>query len=291
MWMGPRNYERWVPAPKTGADFSAIGLREKDQYLNGGAGIRGSKDTHKEYNLSWSSKRREELAPVLNVASGLYDSGLRSDLVYFIDPTIYDWNVLPAMLASPYKTGLDGVPLLRDTDGYPVYPDLEQTPFNGRGYPARSATYALSAATLPRNVYIPIPPGKTLWIGAHGSADSAGLAVTPFNGAAQLPTVFPPMLTAETDTRVNASWSHDEDGVSGVEVGIGLTAGSTTGTVTLQGVIGQILDDGVTPFPGDFIAGEGNSGCEFDSFPTLSPYLGGRLWTVSAKLSEVGSWQ
>lgn len=506
MWMGPRDYERWVPAPKTNADFSSIGTREEDQYLGGGAGVRGSKDGHKVYNMSWSSKRREELASVLNIASGDYDEGDGDDLVYFIDPTVYDWNVLPKMLASPYKTGLDGVPLATDLNGYPVFPTLEPSPRNARGYPARSAAYHLDSAatlteyawigspnastsirrtngvvdmtqyatnpklssgsagwkaitnigtggivsrgtnvnapypfrnymrvqlgtspsaqpnpgiayredapfiggtaytfsiygqvgkaggvsgatalmaarliwfdslgveigsrsyastratggnwnerfvitalapagattyeltfyggngaaawtagdifyatavnvtptgvavpyldgdkpdtgelpTLPASpLYVPIPPGKTLWLGVHGAEAGATLAVTPYNGPAALETVYPEMLDADTDQRVNTSWSR-ADGVTGVEIGLALMPGNSTGDVTLQGVIAQILDDDAQPFPGDFIAGEGNSGCEFAGIPTLSPYLGGKMWGMNAKLTEVGSWR
>lgn len=290
MWMGPRGYEQWVPAPKTNADFSSIGSREKDQYLNGGAGIRGTKDGHKEYNLSWSSKRREELAPVLDIAKGIYDTGIDSDLVYFIDPTVYDWNVLPDMVASTYKTGLDGVPLTVDFDGYPLYPDLELAPRNAYGYPARLATYTLSKTNSGRAVYIPIPPGKTLWLGVHGSNSGAGVCVTPFVDDSAFTTTFPTPLGVDTDQRVNASWSQS-DGYTGVEISVALLSGQSTGSVSIQGMIAQILDDGVQPFPGGFISGEGNSGCEFDSIPTISPYLNGKLWGMSGRLIEVGSWR
>lgn len=290
MWMGPRGYERWVPAPKSGADFSAIGNREQDLYLNGGAGVRGTKDSHKEYNFTWSSQRREELSPVMAMASGIYDTGMTGDLVYFVDPSIYDWNVLPAMLAAPYKTGLDGVPMLLDADRYPLYPALDQGDANARAYPARSATYTMTKASIPRQTYIPIPPGKTLWIGVHGTNSGAGLAVTPVNGGAAYAKVFPAPLGVDTDTRVNTSWSAAA-GYTGVEIGLSLIGSASTGSVTLQGVIAQLLDDGRRPFPGDFIPGEGNSGCEFAGTPTLSPYLNGRLWGSAAKLVEVGSWR
>lgn len=498
MWMGPRGYERWVPAPKVGSDFSPINSRERDQFLNGGANVRGSKDAHKEYNLSWSSKAREELAPVLDIASGIYDTGRGDDLVYFIDPTVYDWNVLPAMLASPYKTGLDGVPMLNDMEGYPVFPDLEATPTNAFGYPARAATYTLSpnservdydwlgiedsspstksvngqvvdtniianpkaqygtdgyraygsnatsdvrlsqvnsgafpaittgalmlartqalatltsldvryqgmptngrlvpgtkytvslytrtnnasltgnayvqwrdvnnvslgttsttytpsttltqvvlTSTVPDGAasyeiivrvsgsitssvvidmtglymsdtadstgvyldgslrstgslptvstssYIPIPPGKTLWLGVHGVDNGAAVTVTPYNGMAAYAAETMQMLGIDTDTRVNASWSR-ADGYTGVEVSLALSGSAQTGSATLYGMIGQILDDGVTPFPGGFISGQGNSGCEFEGIPSLTPYLNGRLWGMSAKLTEVGSWR
>lgn len=291
MWMGPRGYEQWVPAPKTNADFSSIGVREKDQYLNGGAGVRGSKDGHKEHVLTWSSKRRETLAPVLGIASGDYDEGNGDDLVYFVDPTTYDWNVLPAMLASPYKTALDGIPLAVDSDGYPVYPELVPSPRNTFGYPARSVVYDLDEATFAAPpLYIPIPPGKTFWLGIHGAQQGATLGVVPYNGRAALEPTFPTVLDSDSDQRVNVSWSR-ADGVTGVEIGLSLMPGSSTGRVTLQGVIGQMLDDGARPFPGGFLAGLGNSGCEFDGIPTVSPYKGGKLWAMSARLVEVGSWR
>lgn len=292
MWMGPRNYERWVPAPKTNADFSSIGAREKDAYLNGGAGLRGSKDGHKEYNFAWSSRRREDLSPVLSIASGDYDEGLGDDLIYFIDPTTYDWNILPKMLASPYKAGLDGVSLTVDASGYPTPPTIVVSPQNARGYPARSAVYTVNNTNRrpDRPLYVPIPPGKTLWLGVHGSATNAGVSVTPFEGDAAFDPVLVDMLSSDTTQRVNTSWKR-ADGITGVEIRLGLAAGASTGTVTLQGLIAQILDDGVVPFPGDFIPGEGNSGCEFEALPTVSPYLGGKLWGMSARLVEVGSWQ
>jgi len=290
MWMGPRGFEQWVPAPKTNADFSSVGSRETDQYLNGGAGIRGSKDGHKEYNLAWSAKKREDLAPVLDIAKGIYDTGVDSDLVYFIDPTTYDWNVLPDMLASPYKTGLDGVPLAADLQGYPVYPSLDPGTRNSYGYPARMVTYALTQTSRTRSVYIPIPPGKTFWIGVHGSYSGAGVMVTPFGEGTAYGADYPTPLGVDTDQRVNIYWSSSEN-YTGVEVSIGLLPGSSTGQVSLQGIIGQILDEGVTPFPGGFISGEGNSGCEFATIPTLSPYMNGKLWGMAAKLVEVGSWQ
>lgn len=289
MWMGPRGREMWVPAPQPG-DFSRISNREVDTYLNGGAGIRGSKEGHMEYTLSWRSTDTLDLLPVLDIAEGIY-SVLESDLIYFVDPTILDQNVLPSSWAAPYKTGVDGVPLTVDKDGYPAYPTVLRNSTPGLRYPGRSARYSIGPNITARKLYIPIPEGMVLWFGQHGVDNGAAFGVTPVKGDVRGTTAVPAMLTTTTDQRVNHSVAAS-DTVSGVEIALTRrSAGSTVVSSDFAGLIVQILDPGRIPFTGGFVSGQGNSGCEFDGTPTRSPYLGGRLMATTAKLVEVGQWR
>lgn len=70
--------------------------------------------------------------------------------------------------------------------------------------------------------------------------------------------------------------------------------GVDSGSITLAGMMVQVLPTGTVPREGGFISGQGNAGCEFEDIPTDTPYnaiLGsdGRVG-MSAKLIETGPW-
>lgn len=291
MWMGPRGFERWVPASDARNDFSRIGNRQQDQYLNGGAGIRGTKESHREYNLTWTGRDVNDMLPVLDMAEGLYD-GEDGELIYFIDPTTMERNVLPPNWAAPYKTAGDAVPFMNDGEGYPVYPTEATTATNALGYPRRSARYRVGPSYAPQKLYVPIPEGHVLWLGAHGVDENGCVAVAPVSGPLTFAQVKLPMLSVTSTDRVSTPF-RSADGYTGVELSLAITDPSkaTTGYATLSGIIGQILPEGTAPFPGNFISGRGNSGCEFAGYPTEMPYLNGRKSAFSVKLVETGAWR
>jgi hypothetical protein len=69
---------------------------------------------------------------------------------------------------------------------------------------------------------------------------------------------------------------------------VGLTG---SGTITLAGVIGQIVPIGTATATGTFISGQGNSGCEFESQPQLQNYsVALDKVALTVKMIEVGSW-
>lgn len=65
-------------------------------------------------------------------------------------------------------------------------------------------------------------------------------------------------------------------------------------TITLSGLILQVLPTGMAPRPGTFISGQGNAGCQFVEEPRQSPYsavLGEDGYVaISAKLVETQPW-
>jgi hypothetical protein len=98
--------------------------------------------------------------------------------------------------------------------------------------------------------------------------------------------VFPAALLVTDPTRFNASFA----GSSYVGVDVTLVGGGPV----LSGLIAHLLPVGVTPSTGGFISGQGNSGCEFENVPTMTPYVvagGMDLVGMSGKLIESGSWK
>lgn len=285
MWFGTRGFCRWVPMVDADAEFTKEGWSSSTQLINGGNIVRGSKAGHRQYLMSWGAGRtRDELRPISDFADGVFDTDSRG-LVYFITPESAEKNVAPQSLGFPGQE--DAPSLCLDAD-----PTLVSTASNDHGYPARSARYSLTGTETMRKTYIPIPPDHSAWVGFHGSTTGdAGLQITEFvNGDSPYasPVVLTP-LGVNTTTLVNA-----EFGLSGgAQKGIEIQLVEDSGTITLTGVVVQILPTGVTPTPGDYISGQGHSGCRFDGKPQSTIYfIGDRRESVgmTAKLNEVGAW-
>lgn len=280
MWMGVRGRERWVPVPATGMDSSPSGWESQTKNLNGGAGVRSSFSSHKEYNVSWTANGRDKLRPIIDMASGMHGTGL----IYFVDPMAADKNVLPLQWSFPALAALDG-PVLWGT----TRPSTVPTPANALDYPATSAQYTPN--TTLASIYLPIPPGMVAWVGWHGSSNgTGGVQVTPIlPGNLSSTVVLPTVLPVTSTTRVNTSFSSTQ--YQGIELRPG---GGTATSVSISGIMVQILPIGQTPKTGGFISGQGNSGCKFSAKPKLINY-GNRMGAdgligMSANLVEVGDW-
>jgi hypothetical protein len=274
MWMGTRDYADWVPACSINADFSSVGWAAKTTYLNGGAYVRRSKGSHKEYDFSWALNSRDELRKIDDLAKGLWGDGL----IYFVDPFAMDKNVLPPHWAAPMMTAVDS-PVLIGTDK----PELVPTAANPLGYPTQTVVYNKVGGIHP-TLYLPIPRGYTAWVGVHGPSSSPGkMQITPVTSPVNsAPTVALPMLAVTSTNRFSHTFNGDT--YMGIEVEV-------DGNISYSGAMVQILKNGVTPPTGGFISGQGNSGCEFEDTPRTQAYsavldkVG-----MTAKLVEVGSW-
>ena len=131
--------------------------------------------------------------------------------------------------------------------------ELVTTPANSLLFPNDSITYTVEAG-ITRKVWVPIPTGYTAWVGAYGTAGTGGTVVAT---------------------------SYD-----GVELSLG-----GAGTVTLSGIMVQVLETGVTPTTGGFISGQGNSGLQFVSQPAYTPYSSALDKVgVVAELTESYGW-
>lgn len=271
MWFGTRGYETWVPMPAIDADFSRKGWASTSAFLNGGARVKKSAASHAEYNMAWNLGTRDALRPITDFSAGVFGDGL----IYFIDPMAADKNVLPQHMAFPGQAEKGAPVLLKGAK-----PTFSNTPANTLRYPSRSATYA--AGTTTTSLYLPIPPGSVAWVGAHGSATgTAKVRVTPVSGALTTLTLLPVTST----TRVNASFTG-----TGIVIDFTVPAAST---LTLSGLIAQILPAGAVPAAGGFISGQGHSGCSFAEEPVVTAYsavLEAAQVGMTAKLVEVGAW-
>ena len=276
MWMGTRGYERWVKAPLTGnLDFSRVGWQAQSGYLNGGASVRSSFASHKEYAMAWRGTRHE-MRLIADLATGMFGTGL----IYFIDPVAADKNVLPLQWSYPALAAKDG-PILAGS----VRPSTVPTPSNTLLYPIDSAQYALT--TTSKTLYVPIPPGFTAWFGyAGGTGGSGPIRLTPIlSGNTAGTVIIPTMLAVTNQTRMNTQIA------GGTNIGVVIDWNGTT-AAPVAGMMMQILPNGTTPAnTGYFNSGQGHSGCKFASKPSETPYsVPADSVGLAARLIETGDW-
>lgn len=273
MYMGTRDLMLWVPAPAT--PIPNRGLRaweSSSEFLNGGASVRGSNGGHRVYEMDWSLKPSDVIDPIHAIANGDYGD----DLVYFLDPFAMKTNVMPDAWASPWKACTDGVNLAGQDANRPALEDTPQP--NPYVYPIKSAEYTLTGSETPRELWIPIPDGYTLHIGAHGSATgSAAVRVLADGGS-------PNNLTLLTMGATRTNYTVAGPG--------GLTISLTgTGVLTLTAIIAQVRPTGESVPNGNWHTGQGNSGCRFlGKTEDLGYNAALDFQGASATLVEVGAW-
>lgn len=289
MYFGVRGNMRWIKMPRIDMAAPRVGWGSKSQYLNGGAGVRGSVGAHYEYVMSWGGGR-DEMRPIFDYANGIYDTQEGVNLIYFLDPTVMDKNVLPALWASPFQQVVDGLTLFPSQK-----PKLVSTDVNSYDYPARSATYISNGPS--RSLWVPIPPGYTAWVGVHGLAEGdAGITVATTYGLTSSTATLLETLPVDTDQRFSASYAASGS-VDGILLTLADNGPASTDLFTWSGTIVQLIRTGQSPeILGSFISGDGHSGCQFDGKPTkmVRQAKGGALGDgrldVSAQLVETGSW-
>lgn len=278
IWFGTRDLMQWVPDPAVNVEASKSGWSTETSFLNGGAYVRRSMAAHRRYSMSWNMRHRADVRPILDYADGIYGTGP----IYWANPFDMDTNMLPPYWAAPMMGGYDGI-ILNGAEY--ERPELVPSP-NTLGYPVQSALYTVGADPKP-SVWIPIPPGYTAWIGAHGQNGTGGTVVaTPTNGPGTPGSgTTLTLLSTATETRFNQSF--DSDTYDGVLISLG-----GSGTITLSGLMVQLLPTGATPENGGFISGQGSSGCSFASQPFVSEYSAAfdRVG-VNIELVETEAWQ
>lgn len=281
MYFGNRNYMQWIPAPQINFDGSKRGYTSVSTYLNGGAFVRRSTTASKGYNFSWTMKTRDDIRAINDYADGVYGNGP----IYFLDPFAMDRNLLPQYWAVPMLASVDA-PLLAgqyDEDR----PLLTATDTNTLGYPPQTATYTLTDGIKFNTVWIPVPPGYSLFVGAHGSATgTAGVLATPTTGPTSVGSGINVPLHAVTDDQ-RVYTEIDGDAYTGAIISL-----KGVGTVSLTGVMAQVLQHPVVPTAGGFISGQGHSGCSFTGEPNLSNYsVGLNRAGMTVDLIETEGWR
>lgn len=283
MWFGNRNYMQWIKCPASGATYGSEGSSQAAGFRNGGAFRRNSLSAAKTYQLSWSLTKRDNIRAITDYADGVYGPGP----IFWSDPFNMDKNVLAQAFATPSLGGYDGTTL----DGKDTRPQLVPTSANIYGYPVESAVYVTGASSTDFfKHYVPIPPGYTAWVGAHGGTSSTGgIMVQPTVGpaASGAPTRVA-VTSVTTDTRFTNSFTATGN-LSGIELSLQAGAGLVT---TLAGVMVQVLPTGTTPETGGFISGQGHSGCDWNERPSREAYSAVMDYMgMSASFIETEQWR
>lgn len=291
-WFGTEEHMQWVRTPNRGAPMDVDSWGTSGTYLNGGGFVRNAFGGHMTYIFAWpDSSSRQEAQLMRSYRRGTYGRGL----IYFIDPLIYDLNILPARWADPsIACGDEGASMVYGLDPESVI----TSGWEANTLPVKSAYYNLATITEGyrddgSSVFVPIPTGYTLYLGAiYTSTGSGVISAYPVdaNGTLGSPTVLTEVAVDATDL-VPDTFS----GGRGVRIQLGKTA-SGAATVTATALAGRLYRTGLTP-PASFTAGPwsggmGHSGCRFDGEPTYVANTGVNKGAIgfAASFREVGSW-
>ena len=316
LWFGTSaGYMDWFPTPLSGAEMSPEGWESGGSLLNGGGYQQNSFGSHKVYTFEWpESSSREAAARMKAFADGTYGRGL----IYFIDPLIYDKNVLPAQWADPSMVlGYEGVshvygenPIAVDT----ITPRINNLPIKSAQY---DLTYIPAGFRGTEDaVFVPIPEGHSLLLGAVYSATGTGGVFVSWqdsNGviqSAQRLTEVPPGETTRflPDIAVQGEgvwlWvGKTSSGASSVTLSsliarLVKSSDLDAGNVYGDGFYGEFVYGGALPYrvarllTGPWEPGMGHSGCRFIGKPTYIANTGvnGGQVGFAASFREVGSY-
>lgn len=287
LWFGTRDYMRWIPAPLTGADMGAAGWDAGGTYLGGGGWQVGSWDSHKEYAFSWSEASATEMAMLLEAyRNGTYGRGL----IYFCDPHAFERNVIPSRYADP-SISADGVKLVRGST-------VSLTPNSGwqaNQLPIKALSINLTSVPLgfrgvDNAVFIPIPEGYTLALGAHYTAVGSGGVFATTETSANITGASTRLTPLAVDA--TSLVSHYFVGVNGVWLWIGKSSNAAA-SVTVSAMTGRLFKTGSSaPTLGPWVSGMGHSGVRFVGRPTRTATSGVNEGQAgyAATFRETGSW-
>ncbi len=284
--------------PLQGADSSPQAWGVDGTLLNGGGYGFHSFGSHKRYTYEWPQSSSPETAQMMkSYRDGTYGRGL----IYFLEPGIYRTNILPASWADPSMgLGNEAATLV-----YGVNPSM--TPTSGGSnlnLPVYSTVYDLTSVAVQTNptpdssVFLPVPPGYTLLLGAfYSSTGDGGIFVAPVNENGTVGDSVKLTEKPNTDTEVVTDQFAGD--IRGVRIWVGRTA-ATSSSVTIAAITGRLVETPDLDNPsklakisqGPWIGGQGHSGCRFleaPSYVTNSPVEGGRVG-FAASFVEVGSW-
>ena len=283
MWFGTEEYMGWIETPQTGADVSSEGFFAGGTNMHGGGYVRNSWDSHKIHQFAWGDSADLDLASLLlSYRDGSYGRGL----IYFHDPMYYQVNILPGRWADPSMAlNYEAAPLIRD-----LFPRSTPTAANSNRLPIQTTIYdipnAYSAQTAGDELFIPIPEGFTLNLGAVYSTTNSNAHLyyrTPA-GISIMATTLPGATDLVPHTISGQPW---------VRLGLRNISGATR-AVSITAIMARLLPPGESPEPKTpWKKGHGHSGCRFQGVPTLVNYNGvnGGQVGLACTLVETGAWE
>lgn len=284
MWFGTLERMRWIPVPLRGADMSPAGWGEDGTLLTGGGYVDHSWGSHKNYVFEWKDTSSREAAQIMkSYRDGTFGRGP----LYFVDPLIYDRNILPAHWADP-SMGVGSGARSLVAGLHPT--GTATTDGDAQDLPVTSAVYDLGTVASGyrgdyESVFIPIPPDMTLLIGAQYSATgSGGIFVSPADadGTVGAGVALEP-LDNDSTVMVNASVT----GEYGVRVWVGKSSASSA-VVTIAAMTARLVPTSVVTTLIDTEAWVDNGDGTWTA-PGLSAYDG--LWSAEEPVdNEDGTW-
>lgn len=284
VYFGNKDKQLWIKAPKTGLKAGNSGKVTQNDYLSGRSSIKRSSASKRTYEPSWlgyqNSQDGTSIYVLKDYADGLYGDGP----FYFLDPYAIDQNVLAPHWAAP---------MLTEKDWPSLAPDL--TPiFSAEGsinnYPIKTATFETTNNYESEAKFVVIiPKDYEFRFGWHGpsSGSTTGIRIVPYlrtDGSADT-AINPTRLAMATNARTNVKIKGDT--YSYVEIFIATT---TASTVSITGMIGQIVPETSAVTQGNFISGRGTTAIEFSQIPEIEYYsaaIGDGLIGLSASWIEV----
>lgn len=317
MWLSVEGgWAGWVDTPNSGADASPTGWGTESTFLSGGGFVDNSWGTHKRYTFEWSDASTRQMAQFMqSLRQGTYGQGL----IHFVEPTLYDTNILPARVAAPHLSVEDeGFPLTRGDRGVAVSTSSVgslNTPRMGVRFDLSKVYTGYPGAEF--STYIVIPEGYMLSLGYTGSGD--GDVFVRYGGEDhEVP-------------RMSASGSAVTGFVDGLYVSdnraarlwIGKRLGTETGNFTVTSITARLIPRnkifkkplpgfgygeqpyGAGPYGGSettatwnklirgpWVGGMGHSGVRFNGAPSLVHNTGvnGGQVGFSASFIECGAW-
>jgi hypothetical protein len=256
LWFGTEEYREWVMCPDQGLQMNSVGWNDNGVFLNGGAWSANSDTVHRAYSANFTGDY-ETVQAVLDFAAGQFGPGP----YYFIDPFSQGSNSLSAWLASPRLMASDA-PCFTGA----VRPTLAVTGANALRLPTKSAVFTVGTSSDLSTFRFAVPSGFTAHVRWWGSkTGTANLRVNTTD-------VAPVTTTTFTSDFLDIS----------------LTG---TGTITISGIMVQLLATGETPDFSVFKSGRGTTAVAITD-TQLTGYSAIRS-RVAATLSllEVGGWE
>lgn len=292
MWFGTRERMQWIDTPNSGANVSPSGVLAEADLINGGAFVRNSVDSHKNYSFTWGDSADRRLASILRAyANGSYGRGL----MYFLDPMYYETNLLPQRWADPSMSLDTEAP---DLTGGLYLPTSAATSPNQNGLPVRSAFYQFPANANydglrdGDSLFIPIPPEAELLLWAFYT--QTGSAFVKVRRGGNAPDTFNLTPTAASASSVTPTVLAGGPNGSYAELYVGTSVSGSAATLQIAGITARLRWPGSSgsltdPF---WYTGEGHSGCRFVGKPSIynNDGIGGGHVSLSCELRETGSW-
>lgn len=267
-WFGTEDRAGWFSTPLKGSESSPSAWGVDGTLLNGGGYGYHSWGSHKRYTYEWPQSSSPQVAQLMkSYRDGTYGRGL----LYFLEPGIYKTNVLPAAWADPSMAVNNEGPSLV----YGVTPTgITTSGGSGLDLPITTAQYDLSSIpvrevpTPDSSVFIPVPTGYTLFLGAFYTATgSAGIFASPINSNG---TIGEAVRLTEME---NSSAGVVTDPFSGDIRGVRIWVGRTTdilSTISITAMCGRLIETSDVPEYGPWTTTRTNLETN-PATPTLTP--------------------